>query len=69
MRTAEVLETRGGWAAAQERRRRCAQPDCPNERGADGHPRGFCPACALDAELFDRESRWETLAREIPGRA
>jgi hypothetical protein len=68
MRTAEVLETAGGWAAAHERRR-CAQPDCENERGAERHPRGLCPACALDAELFDRESRWEALGREILGPA
>ena len=58
MPTADVLGAPGGWAAAHERRRRCAQPGCPNDRDADGDPRGFCPACALDADMFDRESRW-----------
>ena len=56
MWTAESLDTHEGWARAHDRRSRCALPECPNERAGD---EPLCHACALDAELFDRDARWD----------
>jgi hypothetical protein len=60
MPSAEMLDTHAGWAAAQQRLRRCARPDCPNERESGAED--LCFTCALEAELFDRDARWEGIA-------
>jgi hypothetical protein len=60
MPSAETLDTHAGWAAAQERRRRCSRPDCVNDR--ESADEGLCFTCVLEAELFDRDARWEGIA-------
>jgi hypothetical protein len=64
MPAAKHLDTHAAWTAAQQERRRCARPGCGNERPAEGGSGGrgptseLCFGCALEAELFDRETRW-----------
>jgi hypothetical protein len=62
MRTAERLDTHASWAAAQERRRLCATPDCTNPRQPE-EAGALCLGCTLEAELFDREARWTAARR------
>jgi hypothetical protein len=59
MRTAETPDTHAEWAAAHDRRRRCARPDCPHERE---DAQSLCFTCTLEAELFDRDARWASAA-------
>jgi len=68
MRTGEALDTPEAWAAAHERRRRCARADCANERLPVEEGADYCFACTLEAELFDRDARWAgSLARPVHG--
>ena len=60
MRTVERLDTHAAWAAAHQQRRQCARPECANERE---EAQSLCLACVLEAELFDRDARWESAGR------
>jgi len=41
----------------------CSHAGCDHTVGDGRNEGGLCPTCALELELFDRETRWERIRR------